>query len=134
MFYLILIVRKNISENISNKYYTYKHFHILNNGCNIYESIYFSPINYEQMNISNIKDHCSYYTKGVTNKILKKTSVSISKPLRIIINIVINLGIFPTVFKKTNVIPLFKSGNKNVSKNYRPVFNFNNIKNFRKMY
>jgi len=40
------------------------------------------------------------------------TATSISKPLEIIFNKVIELGVFPHAFKKAVVIPLFKSGDK----------------------
>lgn len=46
------------------------------------------------------------------------TSSSISKPLAIIFNKVIELGIFPRNFKKAVVIQLFKSGDKCLPENY----------------
>lgn len=49
------------------------------------------------------------------------TSTTISKPLAIIFNKVIELGIFPHDFKKAVVVPLFKSGDKCLSENYRPI-------------
>jgi len=50
------------------------------------------------------------------------TSTTISKPLAIIFNKVIELGIFPHDFKKAVVILLFKSGDKIcLPENYRSI-------------
>jgi len=46
------------------------------------------------------------------------TATSISKPLEIIFIKMIELGIFLHAFKKAVVIPLFKSGDKFLPKNY----------------
>jgi len=48
------------------------------------------------------------------------TSTSISKPLAIIFNKIIELCIFPHAFKKAVVIPLFKSGDKCLPENLAP--------------
>lgn len=49
------------------------------------------------------------------------TATSISKPLGIIFNKLIKLGLFPYAFKKAVVILLFKSGDKFLPENYRPI-------------
>jgi hypothetical protein len=49
------------------------------------------------------------------------TSTTILKPLAIIFNKIIELGIFPHDFKKAVVVPLFKSGDKCLPENYRPI-------------
>ena len=46
---------------------------------------------------------------------------SISKPLEIIFKSCIEKGQFPNEWKKANVVPVHKKGDKQVLRNYRPV-------------
>ena len=52
---------------------------------------------------------------------IKICSTSISKPLRLIFNHCIDNGIYPCEWKKANVVPIHKKGDKQTLKNYRPV-------------
>ena len=45
---------------------------------------------------------------GISHKLLKETSKSISKPLSIIFNRSIHENLFPSFWKEANVMPLFK--------------------------
>ena len=68
------------------------------------------------------------------------------KPLSTIYKNCINCGIFPDIWKKSNVIPIYKKGDKQLINNYRPVsllpvfgkiferLIFNNIYNFFEMH
>ena len=47
---------------------------------------------------------------------------SIVKPLSIIFKNCIDNGIFPDIWKKSNIIPAHKKGDKQIIHNYRPVF------------
>ena len=60
---------------------------------------------------------------GISHRMLKGVSKSISKPLSILMNISFNEGIFPEAWKIANVIPIFKKGDtcKSLPSNYRPV-------------
>lgn len=58
---------------------------------------------------------------GISHKLLKETAKSISKPLTILFNKSIHSETYPSLWKKANVIPLFKKGDKSVPSNYRPV-------------
>jgi hypothetical protein len=53
--------------------------------------------------------------------ILKQVADSIAKPLSIIYNKSLTEGKLPTDWKKANVTPIFKKGEKNKPNNYRPV-------------
>ena len=52
---------------------------------------------------------------------LKICGVSICKPLEIILRSCLNHGKFLEEWKKPNVAPVFKKGDKQCVKNYRPV-------------
>ena len=52
---------------------------------------------------------------------LKIFGESISKPLGIILKSCIEKGQFPNEWKKANVVPVHKKGDKRVLRNYRPV-------------
>ena len=46
---------------------------------------------------------------------------SIVKPLMIIFNNCINDGVFPLCWKKANITPIYKKGEKCIISNYRPI-------------
>ena len=58
---------------------------------------------------------------GISHKMLKGVSKSVSKPLCILMNRSFSEGIFPDTWKLSNVIPIFKKGDKSQPSNYRPV-------------
>ena len=53
-------------------------------------------------------------------RMIKICSSSICKPLRLIFNHCIDSGIYPCEWKKANVVPIHKKGDKQTLKNYRP--------------
>ena len=58
---------------------------------------------------------------GISHKMLKGVSRSVSKPLCIMMNRSFSEGIFPDTWKLANVIPIFKKGDKSQPSNYWPV-------------
>ena len=54
-------------------------------------------------------------------RMIKICSTSICKPLRLIFNHCMDSGIYPCEWKKANVVPIHKKGDKQTLKNYRPV-------------
>jgi Notch-like protein len=54
-------------------------------------------------------------------KILKSNSYYISSPLTYIINRSLETGIFPDRLKFSEIIPIYKNGDKNLISNYRPI-------------
>ena len=60
-----------------------------------------------------------YYDYRKSNCGLKL--VVITFPLKLIFKSMINEGVFPDDWKKSNVVPIHKKESKNLIKNYRPV-------------
>lgn len=71
--------------------------------------------------ITKCKGYSSYYEGLLSNTILKKTSTNISLPLTIICNKCFLTGEFPSSFKKSIVIPLYKREEIRSCNNYRPI-------------
>ena len=58
---------------------------------------------------------------NITSKILKYTYENFMHPLLHILNLSLSEGVFPDELKVAKCIPLYKSGNKLLINNYRPV-------------
>jgi len=109
--------------NIKNCNFNKVPFHELNKKCFISNSIFLRPI--EPSEIINLINKCknfnSFCNNSLTNIVLKNTANPISLPLSILFNICINKGEFPSSFKETIVIPIYKNGERNKCSNYRPI-------------
>jgi hypothetical protein len=57
----------------------------------------------------------------LSNRMLKKEMYAFSRLLKPMINDCISNGIFPTVLKEANIIPVYKKGPKACLDNYRPI-------------
>jgi Notch-like protein len=71
--------------------------------------------------IAFLKNKGSYGYDGISNKLLKKFSDLISKPLAYNFNTSLTLGIFPDHLKYTVVKPVFKNNDRFLSSNFRPI-------------
>ena len=71
--------------------------------------------------IENIpaKNSCGY--DHISSIFLKQITTSIIKPLTIVINQVLNNGIFPDKLKIAKVVPIFKSGDCALTNHFRPI-------------
>ena len=58
---------------------------------------------------------------GISIQMIKLCGKSIVKPLSVIFNNCIDTGIFPGVWKWSNIMPVHKKGDKQIVDNYRPV-------------
>ena len=58
---------------------------------------------------------------GISIRMLKLCDNSIVKPLMIIFNNCLNDSVFPEIWKKGNIVPIHKKGDKRFVSNYRPV-------------
>ena len=71
--------------------------------------------------IKAMKDNKSPGVDGIPPKLLMETVEKISIPLARVFNLSLKEGVVPFEWKEANIIPLFKKGSRNKSKNYRPV-------------
>ena len=71
--------------------------------------------------IQNLDHNKAHGHDQVSIRMLKLCSNSICKPLKIIFNRCLETSTFPNDWKKGNVVPVFKKGDKQILKNYRPI-------------
>ena len=83
-------------------------------------SITFSKDDIAKM-IQNLDPNKVHSHDQISIRMLKLCSTSICKPLEIIFNRYLETGTFPNDWKKGNVVPVFKKGDKQILKNYRPI-------------
>ena len=58
---------------------------------------------------------------GIGNNVLKSCAESLAEPIELLANASLNSGCFPSAWKKSNVIPIFKKGEETSVSNYRPI-------------
>ncbi len=63
----------------------------------------------------------SFRFDSISSKLLKSIKTAVIKPITIIINQMINNGIFPDKLKIAKIIPIFKKDNETQFTNYRPI-------------
>ena len=83
-------------------------------------SITFSKDDIAKM-IQNLDPNKAHGHDQISIRMLKLCSNSICKPLEIIFNQCLETSTFPNDWKKGNVNPVFKKGDKQILKNYRPI-------------
>ena len=71
--------------------------------------------------INNFKHKVSRDELDISMKLIQEISSSIIVPLMYIFNKSFDDGLFPSFFKRSKIIPIFKSGDCNDFNNYRPI-------------
>ena len=71
--------------------------------------------------INELKANKSTGPNSIPTQILKISNQIICKPLTCLINLSFSNGIFPNLFKTSNVIPIFKRGENQDYNNYQPM-------------
>lgn len=71
--------------------------------------------------IAGLRDDCAVGWDNIPNKILKQFKHILAPPLAYIFQRCLSDGVFPKCLKKAVVIPIYKSGDKNLITNYRPI-------------
>ena len=87
------------------------------------KSIYFTPVTESEIMtiIDKLHNKNSHGHDGLSNKFIKSIKTALCKPLHILFNTSLESGIFPESYKKSDVVPLFKSKNKIYVTNYHPL-------------
>ena len=70
----------------------------------------------QNSNPNKAQDH-----DNISIRMLKICGSTIYRPLEIIFKEALSTGLFPSEWKKRNIVPIYKKGDKQVLKNYRPV-------------
>ena len=86
-------------------------------------SMYMIPTSQEEIEklIDKLPNKTSKGHDDISNVLLKKLKKIVSAPLELIFNKSIEEGIFPEEMKKADVIPLYKSKERYLVNNYRPI-------------
>ena len=71
--------------------------------------------------IQNLDSGKAHGHDNISIRMLKICGSAIYKPLAIIFKQCVDTGIFPSEWKKGNIVPIHKKGDKQTLKNYRPV-------------
>ena len=91
-------------------------------------SIFIKPTNTLEIRniINNLKDKTGG-VDGISTRVIKSISDHILQPLNYIFNLCIEKSIWPDSLKRAEVVPIFKTGNKRSTNNYRPISLISNI-------
>ena len=86
-------------------------------------SIFLSPVSPLEVTkiINGLKPKLSSGIDDINNKLLKELTEYIAVPLSQIVNKSLTDGIFPQKMKSAKVVPLYKSKDKDLTTNYRPI-------------
>ena len=71
--------------------------------------------------VKSLGNKSSVDCHGMSMSLIKQIVVSLAEPITHICNLSFETGVFPEMMKVSKVVPLYKSGDKNVFTNYRPV-------------
>ena len=87
------------------------------------KSIFLTPVTTVELEriISKLKPKLSSGLDEINNKIIKELKEFIVPPLSVIFNNSLREGIFPKKMKEAKVVPLFKSKERDLATNYRPI-------------
>ena len=84
------------------------------------ENLEFSEDKIESL-INSLNINKAHGWDNVSARMFKICGRSLAKPLYTIFNLSLTSGIFPSQWKKGNIVPVYKKGDKSIAKNYRPV-------------
>ena len=71
--------------------------------------------------IDNLPNKTSRGNDDLSYQLIKRIKTSLTKPLSIIMNQILNSGIFPEKLKIAKVIPIYKKDDNKLFNNYRPI-------------
>lgn len=71
--------------------------------------------------IKNLKSNCASGHDQISTRFIKRHATDLASAISRAINDCLQNGIYPDILKKAFVTPVFKSGDKTVANNYRPI-------------
>ena len=109
------------SESVPTPHKSFSHYHKPDSPCQ--KTLYMEPVHrLELINRCNcLKAKTSMGHDNISTQLLKEYIWNTADPLTHIFNFSFDSGIVPDKMKLAKVIPIFKSGNKNLFNNYRPI-------------
>ena len=119
-----------VKSNLFNNYFSDQCTPIANesqipNEINHYTDKYLYNVRFSLDDICNIirnlDTNKAHGYDNISVRIIKIFGNSICKPLEIIFRCCLEVGIFPAIWKKANIVPIHKKNERNLLKNYRPV-------------
>ena len=125
-----LISEFEVKANIFNKYFASQSTTINNNSVLPSTLNHLTDDKLSSFNISsevifqlikNLDPNKAHGYDDISVKMLKLCAPSICKPLTLLFENCVRSGEFPNVWKRSNIVPVHKKGDKQLIKNYRPV-------------
>ena len=112
-------IGSELSENVPLSNNRYTHYLKNPNG----NSFFLDPVTqFDLINATNkIKTKNSLDQNNLSSKLMKSTIYNIANPLTHIINLSLSNGVVPSAMKIAKVIPIFKTGDRKLFTNYRPI-------------
>ena len=86
-------------------------------------TMFLDPVSNEEIIevVKSMGNKTSVDCHDISMSLIKHIVVALAEPITHICNLSFETGVFPEMMKVAKVVPLFKSGEKNVFTNYRPV-------------
>ena len=112
-------IGKSIASNIENLTHFTNTMPVMNHA----NSFFMAPTTEDEVRntIMTLRPKKSCGSDNISSKLVKQTAAAIVTPLTHIMNLSIQQGIVPNKMKTAKVLPIFKSGETDVIKNYRPI-------------
>jgi hypothetical protein len=76
---------------------------------------------------SNLKELVSSGPDNIPSCVIKRCATSLSTPLCYLFNLSLNSSVFPKLWKKSFIVPLYKNGNRTHASNYRGIAKLSTI-------
>jgi hypothetical protein len=80
-----------------------------------------STLGFIEKLLKNLDPNKAQGADNIHGKVLKRCSVTLSRPLALLCNICYSNGCIPADWKLANVVPVHKKGSKAEVTNYRPI-------------
>lgn len=116
----------NVGDKLAKKQTTCCNCSLENNIAtipSISESIVFWPIETAEIlnYINNLKNDVAPGADQIPAQLIKSAKEAIVEPLKYIVNLTLDSGIFPTIFKRAIITPIHKGGPASDMSNWRPI-------------